>query len=85
MANAFRKMVKAEISRCDDKDYCLHSLHEAFGLLLEEVEEFKAEVWKKREERDYYNILRELAQIAAIAERTAWEIGECQESLEELG
>lgn len=43
------------------------SLHEAFAVLLEEVDEFKAEVWKKAGERDGLTIYCELVQIAAMA------------------
>lgn len=43
------------------------SLHEAYAVLLEETDEFKAEVWKKRGERDGLAIYCELVQIAAMA------------------
>lgn len=47
------------------------SAHEAFAVLLEEVDEFKAEVWKKGSERSKAKMLAELVQIAAMAQRAA--------------
>ena len=43
------------------------SLHEAYGILLEEVDEFWDEVKKKPQNRDKQNIVKELIQIAAIS------------------
>lgn len=42
------------------------SAHEAFGVLLEEVEEFKACVWQKRAHRNKVEMIRELTQVAAV-------------------
>ena len=41
--------------------------HEAIGVLLEEFEELKAEVWKKREHRDRRAMIHECVQVAAVA------------------
>lgn len=43
------------------------SAHEAFGVLLEEVDEFRAWVYRKRNERDRRAMMEELTQIAAVA------------------
>ena len=45
----------------------LNSAHEAYAVILEEVEEFWAETMKKRAERDKANMRKELIQIAAMA------------------
>jgi hypothetical protein len=50
------------------------SAHEAFGVLLEEVEEFKAQVWLKRIHRDRRAMLGELVQVAAVAIKYAAQI-----------
>lgn len=52
-----------------------HSFHEAFGVLLEEVEEFKAEVWKKQHLRDTKALYQELVQIATVCLRTVQDLG----------
>lgn len=44
-----------------------HSFHEHFAVLLEEVDEYKAEVWKNSRDRDVKKIREELIQIAAMA------------------
>jgi hypothetical protein len=49
----------------------MNSLHEAYSVILEEVEEFWAEVKKKRRERDPRAMYAELVQIAAMALKTA--------------
>lgn len=52
----------------------LQSLHEGFAVLLEEVDEFKAEVWKKARDRDPTRSYEELVQIAAMARRIAEDV-----------
>jgi hypothetical protein len=47
--------------------YPLNSAHEAYAVILEEVEEFWQEVVKKRELRDKKKLRAELIQIAAMA------------------
>ena len=49
----------------------MNSLHEAYAVILEEVKEFEAEVFRKPDKRQIENILRELAQISAMCQRTA--------------
>jgi len=48
-----------------------NSAHEAYGVLLEEVDEFWEEVRKKRSERSRSNMRQELVQIAAMAMKAA--------------
>lgn len=45
------------------------SAHEGFAVILEELDELKAWVWRKEEERDYGQMLEEAIQVAATASR----------------
>ena len=54
-----------------DRFPAFNSAHEAYGVLMEEVEEFWEEVKKKRKLRDYRRIRAELLQVAAVAIRAA--------------
>lgn len=64
----FRDAVLAEIESIRAKGHTSKSLHEGYALLLEEVEEFWAEVKKRKKNRDNKNMFKELVQIAALAE-----------------
>jgi hypothetical protein len=52
----------------------LNSLHEAYAVMLEEVDEFWEQVKTKPANRNYGAIYRELVQIAAVALSAACEI-----------
>jgi hypothetical protein len=67
---SFLGQVEQELHRACMKYPSLHSLHEAYAVILEEVDELKAEVWKKDEARDHDAIRSELVQIAAMCART---------------
>lgn len=67
----FAQLVAEEVARARATHAPMHSAHEAFAVILEEVEEFKEEVWKKQAQRDPYRLLSELVQIAAMAQRAA--------------
>src|SRR5262245_6776818 len=71
----FLRMVAEELAQARGQHSPLNSAHEALAVIWEEVEEFKAEVWKKSSQRDQANMLRELIQIAAMAARTAEDPG----------
>lgn len=49
------------------------SMHEGFAVLLEEVEELKAHVWMRAENRDMAAMREEAIQVAAVAMRIAEE------------
>lgn len=55
---------------------CLRSYHEGFAVLLEEVDELKAEVWKKR--TDPLVMLEECVHVAAMANRLAEDLIMCK-------
>lgn len=49
----------------------IHNVAEGYAIILEELDEFWDEVRKKPRERDPKQVLAELVQIAAMAQRTA--------------
>ncbi len=53
----------------------LNSAHEAYAVILEELDEFWEQVRMKREVRDPAAMLTELVQIAAMAQRAAEDLG----------
>ena len=58
----------------------IHSLHEGYGVLVEEVAEFFEEVRKRSIERDHAHIRKELAQVAAVAWRIVLDLYERKET-----
>jgi hypothetical protein len=73
--HTFLRLVEQELSRARRKHPPLHSLHEAYAVLLEELEEFKAQVWLQTAARDRQAMLLELVQLVAMAMRTALDCG----------
>lgn len=71
----FMRLVLEESSSAARAHDPYHSAHEAYGVLLEEVDEFWEEVRKKREQRDKCRMLTELVQIASVCMRTAQILG----------
>ena len=69
--SAFAKIVRAELIAARAQHGPQNSAHEAYAVILEEVEEFWEEVKKKREARSKAKMLSELVQIAAMAQRAA--------------
>lgn len=67
----FLHQVALEIMHARAKHAPMNSLHEGYAVLLEEVEEFWAMVRMQTSERDPAEMLTELIQIAAMAERIA--------------
>lgn len=61
--------VAVELARARSHHAPLNSAHEAYAVILEELDEFKAEVWKKTRERDKTAMRAELIQLAAMAIR----------------
>jgi len=53
----------------------MHSLHEAYAVILEEVDELWGEVRKKQADRDPRVVRGELVQIAAMCWRAARDLG----------
>lgn len=67
--------IRNELERARGQHAPLNSAHEAYAVILEELDEFKAEVWKKRSERDPAKMRAELIQIAAMAIRAVEDLG----------
>lgn len=65
--------VQDEIHRAVSIHGHIPTLHTAYGLLMEEVDEFWDEVKKKAENRTKLQIREELVQIAAIACRAVYD------------
>jgi hypothetical protein len=63
------KLVEDEVRRIIVKNEKFNSAHEGYAILLEEVDELKAEVWKKKKTRDRDLMEGECKQVAALAVR----------------
>lgn len=59
-----------EVERAELIHAPLNSAHEAYAVILEELDEFKAEVWKKAKYRDIQAMQTELIQCAAMCARS---------------
>lgn len=68
--------VAAEVRRARGLHSAFNSAHEGYAVILEELDELKAEVWKKRSVRDIDLMRTEALQVAAMAIRFALEICE---------
>ena len=71
----FLRQVEIEMICARERFAPINSAHEGFAVMLEELDEFKAEVWKKQHERRPKRMLDELIQLAAMAARTAEDCG----------
>ena len=58
-----------ELSSAQANNEAFHSAHEGYAVLLEEVEELKAWVWRKRQDRAASAMSKECIQVAAMAIR----------------
>jgi hypothetical protein len=74
-APEFLEDIRAEVQRAETVYVPLHSLHEAYAVILEELDELWDQVRMKDHERDPVAIRKELIQIAAMAWRTAKDLG----------
>ena len=63
------KAVEHEVKAAREKHARFNSAHEGYAVILEELDELKSEVWKKREERDKARMQDEAVQVAAMAVR----------------
>jgi hypothetical protein len=77
----FMEGMARELQRIEKKGYVIHSCHEAYAVLEEEVDEVKAVVWKKRENRDLKELRLELMQVATNAMRMCQYIDETPKPL----
>lgn len=61
--------VEAEVTRAMSLHAPMNSAHEAYAVILEELDEFWEECRKRRSQRDPQNMRMELVQVAAMAVR----------------
>lgn len=61
--------VTKELDRALRKYEPMHSAHEGYAVLAEELDELKLEVWKKPKKRSDSRMRKEAAQVAAMAIR----------------
>jgi hypothetical protein len=71
----FPEMVNAELCLARSLHPPRASLHEAYAVILEELEEFWSEVKKKKSQRSSFLLLEELVQVAAMVQRAAEDLG----------
>lgn len=64
-----------ELSQAEKGHKPLNSAHEAYAVILEELDEFKGEVWKRRENRDPAKLYKDLLQTAAMCWRAVRDLG----------
>lgn len=70
----FLANVGDELRRAQAKWPPMNSAHEAYAVILEELDELWAEVRKKQTEHDHSAMYAELVQIAAMAARAAADV-----------
>lgn len=72
----FPAEVREELARARSKHAPIHSLHEGYAIIAEELDELWEHVRRKGPgARDRESVRRELVQIAAMAQRTAEDLG----------
>lgn len=62
--------LRAELKFACGKYQPIHSMHEGYGLIMEEIDEFFEHVCIKQTIRDHPKVHKELIQVAAMAFRT---------------
>ncbi len=75
VAEKFLFDVGQELQRARETHPRMHSLHEAYAVILEELDEFKAHVWEKQSKRDPRKVYIELMQLAAMVARCVADCG----------
>ena len=71
----FAKIVRAELIRARAKHKPYNSAHEAYAVILEELDEFWEIVRQQTDRRSRVAMLKELSQIATTAQRAAEDLG----------
>lgn len=74
-AEKFLFDVGQELQRARDAHPPMHSLHEAYAVILEEMDEFKALVWQKQSHRVPKDVYTELVHLAAMVARCVADCG----------
>lgn len=71
----FAELVAQELATAREHHEPWHSPHQAYALILEELDEFWEQVRLKRTLRSQDKMLQELVQIASCAQRAAEDLG----------
>jgi len=75
MMSIFQTLVFHELESARAKFERMHSAHEAYAVILEELDEFWDQVRLRDSARSRERMLNELVQVAAMAERAADDLG----------
>lgn len=67
-------LAAAELRRAILKHGPMHSAHEGYAVILEELDELKAEIWKQAPDRE--QLRKEAIQVAAMALRFVYDVCE---------
>lgn len=76
-------LVDAEVRSASSKHPKLNSAHEAYAVILEELDEFKMEVWRRK--KDKLAMRKELIQTAAMCVRALHDLDLTNEKLDMIG
>lgn len=68
--------VREELLAARERYGPMHSAHEGYAVILEELDELKAEVWKSPKKRDLAAMRAEAVQLAAMAVRFLMDVCE---------
>jgi ribosome-binding protein aMBF1 (putative translation factor) len=74
-ATAFPDRMAVELQTARAKHPSINTHHEAYSIILEEIDEYWEEVRRKKEARSQAYMLSELVQIAAMCQRAAEDLG----------
>lgn len=70
----FNEQVQEELKSARKKHGPIHSIHEGYSVLLEEVDEVWEIVKLKTSERDLQHLYKELIQVSAMAQKMAEDV-----------
>jgi NTP pyrophosphatase (non-canonical NTP hydrolase) len=70
----FNELMKVELKKARQQHGPILSVHEGYAVILEELDEVWEEVKKKTSERNLNNLLKELIQVAAMAQKMAEDV-----------
>ena len=70
----FSEQVDKELIKAREMHGPVNSIHEGYAVILEELDEVWDEVKKKTKDRDLKHLLKELVQVAAMAQKMAEDV-----------